>query len=207
MARTLPFWEGARFWLLGGNIKSMQHFIGKMRTAGLLASTLLLGVTACAAAPETAVATKAEAVVQQAATQPKAVAAPSLPAASRTRIEVSFKLDPRLSGGTYGGEHWVSPANFSSAVQAGTEANVEVRVRALDSLGAPMTIGPTWSAADPTMLIVSPISPGATDHVLITVKRIGETKLVIAASGATKVLCVKASAVANGRGVQVDIAQ
>jgi hypothetical protein len=36
------------------------------------------------------------------------------PAAAAT-INVAFKLDPRLSGPTYGGERWVSPPTYTAA--------------------------------------------------------------------------------------------
>ncbi len=32
-----------------------------------------------------------------------------------TAIQVSFKLDPRLSGPTYGGERWISPPTYMGA--------------------------------------------------------------------------------------------
>lgn len=185
----------------------MQHLIKKMQTAALIASTLVLGMTACAGAPGTAVATPAGATAHQDATPSKMAPAPSIPAATGIRIEISFKLDPRLSGGTYGGEHWVSPPTFSSAAQLGTEASLETRVRVVDNRGAPVKTALSWTAADASLVSVSPVSPGETDHVQITVKRIGETKLVITAAGATKELRVKATAVANGRGIQVNVAQ
>lgn len=185
----------------------MDHLINSMQTVGLIASALVIGMTACAAVPEAPAAAPAGASASQETTQPKPVSAPSKPTTTGIRIEVSFKLDPRLSGGTYGGEHWVSPPTFTSAAQAGTETSVEARVRALDSRGAPVKVGSTWTTADPSMLSVAPMSPGETDHVQIIVKRVGQTRLVIAAAGATKELRVTATAVANGRGIQVDIAQ
>jgi hypothetical protein len=144
---------------------------------------------------------------QQAASQSKVVPASPIPAASAIRLTVSFKLDPRLSGGTYGGEHWVSPATFTSAVQEGKEATIDAIVKGLDSRGAPLRIGPSWTAEDPSMVAVSPVSPGEIDHVQITVKHVGETKLTIAASGSSKVLRIKATSAANNRGLQVTISQ
>src|SRR5574342_139624 len=58
----------------------------------------------------------------------------SAPAAALTRINVSFKLDPRLSGPTYGGERWVSPATYMGA---SAQDAVEVRARTVDARGAP----------------------------------------------------------------------
>lgn len=181
----------------------MSRLTSRLQTTALIASALLAGMTACAAVPET----PAGASALPEATRPTTVSMPSMSVSTGIRLEVLFKLDPRLSGGTYGGEHWVSPATFTSAAQAGVETSVEARVRALDSRGAPVKAGATWSAGDPSMLSVAPISPGDTEHVQITVKHVGQTTLVIAAAGATKVLRVTATAVANGRGIQVGIAQ
>lgn len=185
----------------------MDQLVNRMKTVGLIASALVFGMTACAAEPGLPGATKTGVSAPQEAIQPKTASAPLKPSAAGARIEVSFKLDPRLSGGTYGGEHWVSPPTFSSAAQLGTEATLETRVRVVDNQGVPVKTALSWTAADASLVSVSPVSPGETDHVQITVKRIGETKLVITAAGATKELRVKATAIANGRGIQVDIAQ
>lgn len=92
-------------------------------------------------------------------------------------------------------------------MQEGKEATVEAKVEAVDAKGQPVHTSPTWTAADPAMVVVSPISPGATDHVRITVTRAGESELTVAADGVSKELLIKATSVANGRGMQVAISQ
>jgi len=115
------------------------------------------------------------------------------PAPAALRLNISFKLDPRLSGGTYGGERWVSPATFTSPAQEGTETKIDAKVTALDGRGAPVRIEPTWAATDPSMVTVAPVSPGKADHLMITVKHVGETKLTISALGVSKELRIKAT--------------
>ena len=63
-------------------------------------------------------------------------------AASLTDIRVLFKLDPRLSGPTYGGERWLSPPTFTSGAQAGTVGTVDVRVQGVDTTGRAVKVIP-----------------------------------------------------------------
>ena len=153
----------------------------------------------------------AVAVAQHAWATVPSPAAPAAPppaaAATGVRLKVLFKLDPALSGGTYGGEHWVSPPTFTNAVQGGKKATVDAMVEGVDSRGAPVRIGPTWTAADPSMVVVSPVSPGATDRVQIAVTRSGETTLTIEALGVSRVLRITAESLAGGKGLQVKISQ
>jgi hypothetical protein len=48
-------------------------------------------------------------------------------------LTVAFKLDPRLTGGTYGGERWVSPPKYTTAGEEADVATVEVRIHGLDA--------------------------------------------------------------------------
>lgn len=124
------------------------------------------------------------------------------PATSLTEIRVSFKMDPRLSGPTYGGERWFSPPTFTSAVQEGTVGSVDVRVLGTDAAGKPLGIVPEWTASDPDMVMVT---SGQQDQFRITVKRTGESKLIVASQGIAKELVVKAKSVGNG--IQVEVSQ
>jgi FKBP-type peptidyl-prolyl cis-trans isomerase FklB len=117
-------------------------------------------------------------------------------------ITVSFKLDARLSGPTYGGERWLSPPTFSSAAQPGKEGTVDVKVRGVDAGGRPVDIVPEWTAADPDMVTVT---PGQNDMFKITVKRVGESRLRVASQGVSKELVVKLKDLGNA--VQVEIVQ
>jgi len=114
-------------------------------------------------------------------------------------IRSSFKLDPRLMGGTYGGERWVSPATYTGASAQDT---VETRVEGTDAQGRPVKIRPTWTPADPEMVTVSP-SEG--NLVKITVKHAGESSLEVASNGISRKLSIKAKQ--QGNAMQVEIAQ
>ena len=87
------------------------------------------------------------------------------PTAPLTDITVLFKLDPRLSGGTYGGERWLSPPTFTSAAQGGTVGTVDARVKGVDDKGRPVDIVPEWTATNPEMVTVT---PGERDEFRIT---------------------------------------
>jgi FKBP-type peptidyl-prolyl cis-trans isomerase len=113
-----------------------------------------------------------------------------------TGIQVSFKLDPRLTGGLYIGERWVVPPYTT------TLDTVEARVAGTDSKGGLRKINPQWTPSDPEMVTVSP-SEGS--DVKISVKRAGETTLNVTSGGVTKQLTVKAAA--RNEGMLVEIAQ
>jgi len=117
-------------------------------------------------------------------------------------IQVFFKMDPRLSGPTYGGEHWFSQPTFTSAAQEGPVGTVDVKVQGIDARGKPLGIVPEWTALDPDMVTVT---PGKTGQFRITVKRTGESKLRISSQGVSKELVVKAKSVGNG--IQVEVSQ
>jgi hypothetical protein len=125
------------------------------------------------------------------------------PAGELSRITVSFKLDQRLSGPTYGGPRWVSPPTFSFA-QGGQQLTVEAKTQGVGANGNVMDINAEWTPADPEMVT---ITRGQKNEVTITVKREGESKLKLMAQEVTKELSIKAKAIANGSGLQVEIAQ
>jgi hypothetical protein len=132
------------------------------------------------------------------------LAAPSPSSAGEARhaaavIQLSFKLDPRLAGGTYGGERWISPPTFS-----GTRAQdtVEAMARAVDAAGRPTKASVDWTPSDPEMVTVTP-SRG--ERVKITVKRAGECGLSLTSGAAVKQVTVRATQL-NGAW-QVSISQ
>lgn len=120
-------------------------------------------------------------------------------AAPQATIAVAFKLDPRLSGSTYGGERWVSPKTFTGASAQDT---VEARAVVSDSRGRPLKVSPSWTSSDPEATAVAPAHGG---QVRITVKRPGESSVTVTSGGASRKLAVKATQ-ANGRW-QVNISQ
>jgi hypothetical protein len=114
-------------------------------------------------------------------------------------IRFVFKLDPRLAGGTYGGERWVSPHTYTGIVGQNT---VEVRARVVDAAGRPTNISPEWIPDNPAMVSVS---PGDGERVKITVQGAGESRLKVTANGASRELVIRAKST-NGT-LQVEISQ
>jgi hypothetical protein len=106
--------------------------------------------------------------------------------APQTRILLSFKVDPRVLGPTYGGERWVSPPTYTGARAQGS---VETSARVVDARGAPVETDLEWTVSDPEVLDVSPPS-GA--RVTIAAKRAGTSTVTVKAGKASKTLTVKA---------------
>jgi len=137
-------------------------------------------------------------IVQQEAAEP-AIANSNVPVSD---IRVSFKLDPRLSGPTYGGDHWIASSPFTSLAQVGTQATVEAKVDGVAKNGAPVRVAVEWTPADPEMISVA---PGENNQVKITVHHAGESNLTVASNGVSKKLLVRAKNVGNA--TQVEIVQ
>jgi len=137
-------------------------------------------------------------IVQQQAAEP-VVAKTALPLED---IRISFKLDPRLSGSTYGGERWIVATPFTSVAQVGTQATVEAKVEGVAQNGAPVRASVEWTPADLDMITVA---SGENSQVKIIVHHAGESKLTVASNGVTKQLLVKAKRVGNA--TQVEISQ
>lgn len=110
-------------------------------------------------------------------------AAPTL-----TGIEVSFKLDPRLTKSLYMGDRWVSPPIYTR-IQEGKSITVEIRAVGLDARGKPHNIKPEWIASDPEMLS---ITPREGNEVNILVQRDGESTLRVTSDRVSKTLGIKA---------------
>jgi hypothetical protein len=121
--------------------------------------------------------------------------------AAITGIEVSYKLDPRLTRSLYLGDRWVSPARFSAPPQ-GKTTTIQASARGIDASGKRVGIAPEWAPSDPAMVQVK---KGASGDVSITVKRAGASKLRVAFQGITKELAVKASS--QGEALAVEISQ
>lgn len=111
---------------------------------------------------------------------------PTDPATSLNDIQISFKLDPRLTRGQYMGDIWVSPATY-----AGTSGQdiVEARAVGLDAKGKPISISPEWMPSDPEMVTVSTRKG---KDVKLTIRRDGESKLKVSSTGFSKELLIKA---------------
>jgi FKBP-type peptidyl-prolyl cis-trans isomerase FklB len=111
----------------------------------------------------------------------------AVPAAdSLSDIHVSFKVDPRLAGGTYGGERWVSTPTYSGTNGQDT---VEARAEGIDRKGTSVRISPTWTPSDPAIVTVE---PGQGPLVKITVKRAGTSRLLVTYGELSRELSIKA---------------
>jgi hypothetical protein len=152
----------------------------KKRTIGAWTSAAC--VVLVLAALSLAVRGKGEASAAKPATKVAAVAA-------SPAIQVSFKLDPRLTRSLYMGDRWVSPPTYQHATQVGDTSTLEARSHVLDAKGMPMAASPTWAPTDPEMMEVSP-SRG--NQVRITVRRAGQSRLKLTYGGVSKELTVKA---------------
>lgn len=119
---------------------------------------------------------------------PSSAAEAQHPAAA---IRLSFKLEPRLAGGTYGGERWVSPPTYTGVSAQDT---VEAMARAVDASGRSTQVGVEWKPSDPEMVMVS---PARGERVRITVRRPGESAIALTSGAASKRLVVRATRV-NG---------
>lgn len=119
-----------------------------------------------------------------------------------TKIDVSFKLDPRLTQGLYMGERWTSPPTHSVS-QPAWPANVDASVRGTDATGRPVRIQPRWASSDPEIVAVTP--PEGASAVTIAVLRPGEARLRVTAGGRSKELTIHA--IQNEKDVLVEIAQ
>jgi FKBP-type peptidyl-prolyl cis-trans isomerase len=149
--------------------------------------------------PQTEIASGLESgIVQQKASEPVPVDS-AIPVSD---LRISFKLDPRLSGPTYGGERWIASSPFTSLAQVGTQASVDAKADGVAKNGAPLRTAVQWTPSDPEMITVA----AAEDtQVKITVHHAGESKLIVASNGISKELRVKAKYVGNT--TQIEISQ
>jgi hypothetical protein len=164
--------------------------------------TALAGVLvlACGGASSPGAAAPESSPSAQPSAPPGAQPSPSGQPATTSTILVSFKLDPRLQGGTYGGEIWVSPPAY---VGIQGQHTVDARAAIVDADGGLTSISPDWTPSDPGMISVSP-TLGA--QVAIDVRQAGESTLTVTVGGLSKTLRITATAQA-GRVVQVEISQ
>lgn len=101
-------------------------------------------------------------------------------------IQISFKLDPRLTRGQYMGDIWVSRPTYAGTIG---QDIVEAKAAGLDAKGHLISITPEWIPSDPDMVTVS--SRQGKD-VKFTVRRDGESKLTVISMGISKEINIKA---------------
>ncbi len=120
-----------------------------------------------------------------------------------TTIQVSYRLDPWLVYGTIGAGTWASLPVFGPVTQRGRTFTMPVRAQGLDAAGLPVAISPaTWVSSDPEMVLVE---PGEGAEVKLTVRRAGESGVLVASQGFSKELVIKAAYV--GEDLHVEIVQ
>jgi hypothetical protein len=123
------------------------------------------------------------------------------PAASLlSAIDVSFKLDPRITRSLYMGERWL-PLPFT---QVGGKTAVVVYARAAgrDGRQKPVHITPEWTPADPELVTVRAAERNVME---ITVLGPGETTLRVTAQGISTELAIKSAY--KGEALQVEISR
>lgn len=132
----------------------------------------------------------------------RSLAAPptvAVPVIAVTSIKVSFKLDPRLSGGSYGGERWVSSPLYTGA--SGQDV-VSARGVATSAKGQALALSPDWVSTDTSVAAVSPVHGNVVE---IKVLRAGHSKLTVTAGGVAKEILV--SVTMQGKVLQLQISQ
>src|ERR1044071_5444421 len=88
-----------------------------------------------------------------------------------TDIQVSFKLDPRLTRGQYMGDIWITRPIYSGA---NGQNIVEAKAQGMDARGNPIPINPEWVPSDPEMIT---LSANQGKEIKLTVHRAGESNL------------------------------
>ena len=110
------------------------------------------------------------------------------PAAAPSRLEVTFKVDERLTRGLYMGDRWVSPPTYTANLPAGSAA-VDARADVVEPGGRRSPAVARWATSDADVAAVSP-SEGAA--VRISLLRDGEARLQVTAGGLSRELVVTA---------------
>jgi hypothetical protein len=126
--------------------------------------------------------------LEGASPNPTSSAAGPAPAADVRQINVSFKLDPRLTKGLHMGERWVSPGTYMRS-QDSNGLIVEARTQALDGQGRPVNAPAVWTSDDPGIAAAS--SRGG-NEVEIQVYRSGTTNLTVTSGVTAKKMKVEA---------------
>jgi hypothetical protein len=98
-------------------------------------------------------------------------------------LEVTFKLDPRLTRGVYMGDRWVSPATYTRVQEPGKDLVVDARAEGRGLQGETVQVSPAWTSSDPDVLYVVPTKGAAVEiHVLGE----GTSDLSVAGNGASR---------------------
>jgi hypothetical protein len=134
--------------------------------------------------------------------QPTVRAGEGAAPAALSGLSILYKSDSRMVGGTYAAPHWLKKPKFTSAVQPGAMAIVDVKVRGLDATGKLMPVDPDWTVADPDRITVT---PGGAGEFRIIVNGAGESTLRVSSQGVYAELLVKSKDL--GSATQVEITE
>jgi hypothetical protein len=120
-------------------------------------------------------------------------------AAAPAAIQVSFKLDPRLTKSLYMGERWAPAATYTSASTSDPRA-ITLEARARSTVVPAAKFSPTWTASNPEVVAISP-AQGA--EVTLSVRRAGESTVTVKHGSASSTFAVKT--VGDGDRWRVDV--
>lgn len=103
-------------------------------------------------------------------------------------IQLSFKLDQRLTRSMYLGDSWVSAPTYTK-VQDGEKLIVDARAHGFDIRGRKIEIVPEWKAENPSMVT---ITPEKGKQVILTILKEGQSDVTVAYKSVSRKLSVKA---------------
>jgi hypothetical protein len=103
------------------------------------------------------------------------------------KIEVSLRLDPRLTRGNGMGDRWLPSSAFTA--HRGGPIAFHARAAVFDGRDVKTDATPTWTAAEPDLVTVS---PGRGDRVELRIGRPGRTTIEVRAGPARRTLDVRA---------------
>jgi len=149
--------------------RSATRSVHSWATAAALRTALLATGFACTAEPS-----------EIGADAPRAAEAPS-------RLEITFKLDERLTRGLYMGDRWVSPPTYTTNLPVGT-AVVDARADVVEPGGKRSPAAARWATSDPAVAVVTPAEGSA---VRISVLEDGEARLDVTTGGLSRELIVR----------------
>jgi hypothetical protein len=117
-------------------------------------------------------------------------------------IQVAFKLDPSLTGGSYLGARYVSRPVFTTTRQAGSTLTVEARAQRSGAIGGSLGISADWTPANPALVEVS---PRRGQDVTLTIRCGAQSGLQVAWQGGIRQSQVRP--ICEGDTIQAEISQ
>ena len=110
-------------------------------------------------------------------------------------MQIAFRLDPRLTRGSYIGDRWVSPPTYIRVLQHPGQS-IEARTQWLDATGRPIAIDTEWVSADPAIASVS--TGDVWGEIAITIAGEGTTAIDGRAGSTSKRMVVTATKRSDG---------